>query len=205
MNTYKDKTETMKRLVPLYLNGQLTGIQKEAFEKTLAGSKELKRELEAWEDIGKAYERISQELPQPSRDVYARLAARIAEEKEKPRVGLLERFMPSPALSFGLVAAQLLIIIALGTYIASQKTEFRTLSAPSTAARQALKINIVFNDKASVKEINALLTQLNCSIIEGPAVSGLYVIGIEADGDINGVLSSLRKSKIVVMAGKAYQ
>lgn len=205
MNSYEGNGDAMKHLIPLYINGQLTDVQKKEFEEALAGSAELKKELEAWEELGKTYERIAKELPQPSKYAYARIAAQKADKIEQPRrVSFFERFMPSPSFSFVVVAAQLLIIIALGAYIAAQRSEFRTLSAPSIAAGQPIKVNVVFNNNASIQEINALLMQVRGRISEGPAISGLYVIGLESKGDINDALSSLRKSGIVVMAERTY-
>lgn len=209
MNSYKDNAEPMKYLIPLYLNGQLTDIQKQAFEMALAGSADLEAELEMWEGIDNVYERISQKLPQPSKNTYSRITAKIAEDMKKSRpVSFFRRFMPSSSISLGLIAAQLMIIIVLGAYAASQRSEFRTLSAPSKAqvtATEAIRVNVVFNNNASVKDINELLRRYNANIVEGPKSSGLYVLGVEPQGGINAVLSSLKKSGIVVMAEKAYQ
>ncbi len=204
----KKNYEFIKSLIPLYVKGTLADSDKEEFEKALNEYPELKDEIAKWQSISSAYKEIEDKLPEPSPWIYSKINEKIKEKQnlslyERCRI-LLERFIPSKKLSLAIIFAQLLIIVTLGIYAINLKTEYITLSTPSTVTENTIKINVVFIDNALEVEIRRLLTEVEGKIIDGPYISGLYVIGISPNKQVDRVLDELRKSKIVVMAERAY-
>jgi hypothetical protein len=188
-------------MIPLYVRGILSDSEGKEFQMALSECPDLKEEIERWKKINNAYQTIERTLPQPSDRVYSRITERIT---EKSRFSLLQRVIPSQRVSLALVAAQLLIIIALGVYVMNLKNEYRTLTAPSMTEGRLLRINIVFKENATEAEIRNLLLQMNARIVEGPCSSGLYIIGINSQEKFDDALNTLSKNKIVVMAERAY-
>lgn len=194
--------DALKGQMPLYVKGLLTASQAEEFEKALTGCPELKRELAVWGEIHEAYKLIGKQLPEPSGRAYSRILKKI---EEKKTAVFFKRFMLPTPVFIGVIAAQLLVIIALAVYVAGLKPEFKTLAAPSPFAYGKAKINVVFNAGASEAEIRGLLLKkIDGRIIDGPFNSGLYIIEISSQGRLDSALEILRKDKIVIMAEKAY-
>jgi hypothetical protein len=191
--------EPMRYLIPLYVNGTLSDSQREEFERLLVDNPELKEEVEKWKKIGDAYRRVELELPVPSTRVYSKIVEKI---KTTERKSFLERIMPSPSLSFAFIAAQFLIIIALLFYVAGDKAEFKTLSAPVNEGYD--RINVVFREDASAAAIRQLLLKVNGKIVDGPFSSGLYVIEFSSRDQLGNALTAMKGSGLVVMAEKAY-
>jgi len=201
MTSYKKDCESVKYMIPLYVRGILSDSEEKEFQIALSECPDLKDEIERWKKINNAYQTIERTLPQPSDRVYSRITERIT---EKSRFSFLQRFIPSQRVSLAFVAAQLLIIIALGGYVMNLKNEYKTLSAPSMTEGRLLRINVVFKEKATEAEIRNLLLQMNARIIDGPCSSGLYILRIPSQERLDDVLNTLRKNNIVVMAERAY-
>jgi anti-sigma-K factor RskA len=193
--------ESIKFLVPLYVRGLLDGREKAEFERALAERPELGAEVRKWRLIGDAYGALEAGLPQPSPWIYSRITGKLQETGGR---SLFQRLMPAARLSYALISVQLVIIIALGVYVMNLRTEYRTLSAPSTATDEMVRINVVFAGDASEAEIRRLLTELNGRIIDGPYSSGLYVIGIVPEMELEGALNRLRADRIVMKAERGY-
>ncbi len=201
MTLYNKDFEELKYLIPLYVKGLLSDSERQKFEEALIGYPELRAEVEIWEKLNNAYEEIDRSLPTLSGQIYSKIAKKIIPPK---RISLFDRFILSRRRSLAFIAAQFLIIITLGLYIITLKTEYQTLSIPSVTTDKSVKINIVFQEKASEAEIRRLLLQTNGKIINGPYRSGLYVIEVSDEKGIENVLNILKKDRIVVMAEKVY-
>jgi len=201
MTSSKPDFDSMKYLIPLYLKGKLSGTQRAEVEKALQEFPGLKDEMESWKEIEESYRAIEEKLPKPPAEAYFHISQKIS-EMDRPR--WLAWFRLSPVASFTLIMAQLILIIALGIYFIDLQREYRTLSAPSLTAGMPVKINVVFKENATEAEIRNLLSQVGGKIINGPSLSGLYVIGIASDKDWQNTLATFKQSKIVEMAERAY-
>lgn len=207
LSNNKKDCESIKYLMPFYVKGTLSNSEREEFERALIDCPELNDELKRWQAISTVYTEIEEKLPQPSPLIYSKIAQKI---KKKEKVSLSERLLASlerlipRRLSFALIVVQLLIIITLGIYAINLKTEYKTLSAPSTVNESMIRINVVFKENASEGEMRRLLTQINGKIIDGPFASGLYVIGITSNERVEDALDKLKKNNIVIMAERAY-
>ena len=188
-------------LVPLYVKGLLPDAERREFENAVSECPDLKNTLEEWKLIGDAYKSLECRLPEPSRNLFPKITEKVRESKKE---SWFQRFMPSPSFSLAFMAVQLLIIITLGVCIVQVKHEYRTLSAPLVMVSEPIKINIVFKEKTTETEIRNLLLQVNGRIIDGPYSTGLYIVGIKSDADIEKTLKVFRENKIVAIAEKAY-
>jgi hypothetical protein len=201
MTLSKENSEDIKNLLPLYMKGLLSDSASEKVEKAIAAFPDLKEEAEAWSAIKKAYQDIESDLPLPSSRVYPRIAERISKEVSS---NIFERLFLSRNFSFAIIAVQMAIIVFLGVSLFNLKNEYRTLSIPSVNTESLIAINVVFKENITESEIREVLLKINGKIIDGPYSSGLYVIGIASEEEIENALSNLRESGIVEMAEKIY-
>ena len=202
----------LKEMIPLYINGRLSGGERAAFEAALANDPALKRELSEFEEIAALYPDIEEEIPFPSSDrVFSRIMDNIDAHEKKaaspdgPGV-LFEKLADffrttffSPRVAWAVAAVQLVLLITLvGTM--PDRQEFETLSSGGATTETVLKINIVFEEDAMEKDIRALLNQLDAGIVAGPMANGLYVIEITEAPSPDEVLKALLDSKLVRLA-----
>ncbi len=96
--------------------------------------------------------------------------------------GLLDRvrdYFNRPHLAWGIVAVQTiaLCLFVIFTPLHNQ-SNYQTLSADPTDRQTpaAPTFYVMFNDKATIQEIQGLLSQINAVIINGPGKRGIYTI-----------------------------
>jgi hypothetical protein len=201
MTSYKRDCDALKALIPLYVKGLLNEAQRKEIEEAIDECPSLREEIESWHAVQCAYQSIETSLPQPSGNLYQKIAGRI-EGPRKP--GLLNWLFGSPAVSLALVTAQFLLILSLGFYIIQERHEYKTMSAPPIITEDSIRINVIFKEQATESEIRYLLLKINGRIIDGPTRSGLYIVGLKSRPEADSALETLQKSVFVEMAEKAY-
>jgi len=192
---------SFEHLVPLYVKGILKDAQRREFENAVSECPDLINAIEEWKLLNDAYKSLECRLPEPSRNLFPKITEKVRETKSR---SFFQRIIPSPGFSLAFMAVQLLIIITLGVYIVQVKHEYRTLSAPSVMVSEPIKINIVFKEKTTETDIRNLLLQVDGRIVDGPYSTGLYIVGIKSDADLEKTLNIIRGNKIVAIAEKAY-
>ncbi len=193
-------------LALMYVRGELTGETLTSFEKQLKQDPLLQQEVNDYSSIRTSYASVSSEIPEPSPDGFSKIMARIESEKvsTSPNKGTpvfseickrISTIFKMPAPAWGLVAAQLAVIIVL-VFSGPGETTFQTLSAGEGASttHTGISLNVIFQDSARHQDITALLTEMNASIIKGPAANGLYVIQIQEKTAKEAVMARLRKT-----------
>ncbi|HSL83736.1 MAG TPA: zf-HC2 domain-containing protein [Thermoanaerobaculia bacterium] len=82
---------------------------------------------------------------------------------------------------------------------------FRTLSdAPAApAAWEATLLRVVFADQTREREIRGALIAVGGRIVDGPSPTGVYTVAVEASGDPEAVLRSLRSFSQVLFAERS--
>ncbi len=199
--TLSDEKDYLRGIIPLYVKGLLSDSEKQEVEKMLSKKPELREEVDKWKRLGDAYKRIECELPRPSNMAYAKITERIRKPDDR---SFFERFMPSPAFSFGVILAEFLIIVALSVMTLSFSPEYRTLSAPSATIERPVRINVVFKEGVTETEIRNLLFKMDGKIVDGPFRSGLYVIAISSEKELEKSLGLIRNSGLAALAERAY-
>ncbi|MFB3884117.1 MAG: anti-sigma factor [Thermodesulfobacteriota bacterium] len=207
-------TYDSKELIPLYLNNRLSEREREDFENTLDQCPELKREVKELSEIKDVYREIEREIPAPSSLLYQRILTNIKSKdklslRPSPRSHIeslrefLKSLFSSPRLSWGVVAVQFAVILLLVITLV-ERDRFRTLTSTHSPPKNAIRVNIIFDQDSREEEIRGVLNKAGGVIIRGPSPEGLYLIEIKERKDVEEVLRDLSKTKIVRFAERAY-
>lgn len=212
----KYDTETLREMMPLYINGRLSDSEETAFEEALANNAVLKKELAEFEEIAALYPEMEETVPFPSDDkVFARIMDNIEAQDKKAVPGdppmivekLTEFFRTtffSPRVAWAVAGVQLVLLITLvGTL--PDKQDYQTLSSGQSTSAASQRLNVVFDENVLEKEMRGLLEKIDANIIAGPMANGLYVIEvrtIEQTGE--DALKILLDSKLVRLAEPSY-
>lgn len=213
--------DTLKEMIPLYVNGQLTEQEKKAFTQGLAEHPELSAEVAEFKAIKESYRDLEAETPFPHQDnLFSKIMLQIDREettkgKEKAAArdaspGMLEKLVDffhdtfiSPKVAWSVVAVQVVLLVTLLVAMPGRST-FQTLTAPGNGTDERLTLNVVFDEKAAEKEIRALLVKTGATIVGGPSASGLYIVAIPRDQPPEEISGILLRSGIVSFVEQRY-
>jgi anti-sigma factor RsiW len=213
--------DTLKEMIPLYLNGQLSEQEEDAFEEGLADYLELAAEVAEFKEIKESYRDLEAETPFPHQDrLFSGIMAQIDRErtvtaKEKVahreassdlRSKLVDFFhstFVSPKVAWSVVAVQVVLLVTLLVAMPGRNT-FQTLTAPGNGTDGRLTLNVVFDEKAVEKEIRALMVKTGATIVGGPSANGLYIVAIPRDQPPEEISGILLRSGIVSFVEQRY-
>jgi hypothetical protein len=210
-------------LLPWYANGTLEGREREAVETHLLSCPSCQAELQRCRDIGTAVHAADETAWSPSPDHFSRLLARIdaAEARgdqdggwwERLRVRSARPFLAlrsTPHLVRWALAAQGAMILLLAGVLVWQEPfppgpPYRTLSdGGDHVPRGQVRIQVVFAEDITEKEIRALLTGFGGTIVEGPSPGGVYTVALplsESSPDlVDPILGAMRAHRKVRLA-----
>ncbi|MEJ5228188.1 hypothetical protein [Thermodesulfovibrio sp.] len=196
---FSKKLEKIKEMLPLYSKRLVSDEKREEIENILSNEPALQKELNFWNGVKRGYDKIKNDFPEPSNNIYPKISSRIKVRRKY----IWNIFSLNPKFSFGFIMFQFLVIIGLLFYILNLKYEYKTLSTAEIKAETAYAINVVFKEDVKEKEIRELLKKIDGRIIDGPSKTGLYVVGIKDREKKDRVLDILRKSGIVLLAEPA--
>ncbi len=170
-------------------------------------------------EIKDSYDIFRKDLPRPPADSFDRIMQKIdaAEEKTESESGflvkkhglfsrlkeMLKDYFAAPKTAWAVAGVQMAVIVILviaGTW-GPENASYQTLSTPS-GIENKVHLNIVFNDSAVEADIRALLNGVQARIVDGPALSGLYVIEVDADRDLTEVMTRLESAGVVEFVQK---
>ncbi|RPI74358.1 MAG: hypothetical protein EHM45_19200 [Desulfobacteraceae bacterium] len=201
----KNKLEKFKSILPLYLRGDLSDPDRKELEEALIQYPELKKDLREFAEIRAAYQETIREMPEPAENLYGRIVQNIRKQENKaPRpyrirvrsvLDFLQEAFASPKLAWTTAAVFLLISVAVVLKPAPEGT-IVTLGQFDPEPYK-VKLNIVFKDGASEKEIRKLLIGTGTRFIDGPDENGLYVLTVQSVDQKEKALAELEKSGIV--------
>ncbi|MCP4268802.1 MAG: hypothetical protein GY777_25020 [Candidatus Brocadiaceae bacterium] len=191
--------------IPEYINGSLTSDEKQAFDLALESNAELKQEyeiLKLLEDDFCEHDNISENHAQ---DLFRKIENNIASPTIKSKdpvsfINVLKEWFSVPQYAWAAAAVQflLLIVVVINNPNSVNEPSFRTLSENSTDT-PLVKINVIFTEEATQKQLVELLQNLDAEITQGPSRMGLMVLGIESK-DTEKVIAVLLHSKLVEFA-----
>lgn len=187
MNDIEDK-------LPLYLNGQLEGAEKDAVERALAENPDLAREAEF-------LRALKGSLQQPADNPPGELGlARLKRDLQKEQAQAREQNEPpqtergtAPAAHkrywkpMALTACALLGLqtaLLLGPDIGSGGTpdsDWAPMSGEPAAA--SAQLNVVFRADATAEQIGSGLQSINARIVDGPGALGIYKVQLPEGSD----------------------
>jgi hypothetical protein len=210
-------------LLPWYANDTLEGRERQAVETHLLTCASCQAELKRCRDIGTAVHAAGQTAWSPSPDHFSRLLARIdaAEARGDQDGGWWDRLRAQfarpllalqsmPRLVRWALAAQGAMILLLAGVLVWQEPFssgplYRTLSDGSDQVPQGqVHIQVVFAEDITEKELRALLTSLEGTIVKGPSALGVYTVEIpvsEGSPDlIDSIVEAVRAHQKVRLA-----
>ncbi len=187
-------------MLPWYVNGTLGEQELRAVEAHLTTCMTCQRDVRTLRQLAVAVQVAS---PRPTADLYARTVAQLA-----PRglglVGAWRRIvLPIPIYARVAVAAELIVILALGSVLISRNV-FTTLSDPGRSGA-AVRLQVIFKADATAGQLREMLTSLNVRIVDGPTSTGVYHLEIPlgpggADTTAEEALRRLRGSPFIEFA-----
>jgi len=214
------KSNILRELIPLYINGVLTGKHKVAFEKSLKNDPNLKQEYIEFYEIEEYFDQLNAASQQHLDQLYGTVKNSLEDFDEEPveyedgdrpvnpKIDFLHHLLSSPRIGWGLAVLQFAILLIVLIFIVPQNSNQVSSGIPSVQLLQQAKgkqLNIIFKDDATHQKIRELLLSKELQMFSGPTAIGLYTVVI--DGDVeqaNKVLVELRKSDIVLLADPAY-
>lgn len=216
------KHQDVQELLPWYANATLSAEERHAVEEHLAGCAECAHALEGLTALHHIMEEIDSGVPAPSPLQVHRVLARI-EESTRADVSAGGRaggwsaifrggwWRSTPLFSRTLVAAQAVLLLALGAALLYQNThratspESGTASGP-THARGGARIVILFQPDVPERELRQTLNDIDGEIVGGPSALGAYTVQLKIPRDqtdkIDRLLDTLRQKRTVIAAAQ---
>jgi len=214
------KSNILRELIPLYINGALSGKHKIAFEKSLKNDPSLKQEYMEFYEIEAYFDPLDTTSRQHLDRLYSTIKNSLDDLQEIPDEGLdendtsskkadfLHHMLSSSQIGWGLAIVQfviLLMVLVFGGSDDSNSIEPNISATQILQQNKGKQLNLIFKDEATHLQIRKLLTQLEAVTVAGPTEIGLYTIEIDGDEQqAQDVLNKLRMSDIVLLADPAY-
>jgi DNA-directed RNA polymerase specialized sigma24 family protein len=214
------KSNILRELIPLYINGVLSGKHKVAFEKSLKNDPNLKQEYMEFYEIEEYFDQLATASQQHLTQLYGSIKNsledfddEVVEEQSgdqltSPKIDFFHHLLSSSRIGWGLAILQFAILTVVLIFIVPQYSNPVSASiSPGQLLQKnrGKQINVIFQDAATAKEIIKLLQSLDAEMQSGPTNIGLYTITVDVDENhVHEVLNKLRLSKIVLLADPAY-
>jgi anti-sigma factor RsiW len=210
-------------LIPWYANGTLEGREREEVETHLSTCPSCQAELRRCRDIATAVHADGETSWAPSPGYFSQMLSLIdaAEASGTQDGGWWERLrarwarhflvlQSAPRLFRWALAAQGAMILLLAWVVAWQVPSspgplYRTLSDGGDRVSQGqAHIQVVFADDITEKELRALLTSVEGTIVHGPSSEGVYTVELPLSGNspdlIDPILGAVRAHRKVRLA-----
>ncbi len=214
------KSNILRELIPLYINGVLAGKHKVAFEKSLKNDPNLKQEYMEFYEIEEYFDQLNSASQQHLDQLYGALKNSLEDLDEQsdeeldsdrpvnPKIDFLHHLLSSSRIGWGLAILQFAILIMVLIFVVPQYSNQVSAGIPSVQLLQQAKgkqLNVIFQDAATHQQIRDLLLSLELEMFSGPTEIGLYTVVVEGDEEkATKVLNTLRQTKIVLLADPAF-
>jgi anti-sigma factor RsiW len=185
-------------LIPWYLNGSLSGEERDEVEVYLRQSAVAVADLALWRAV--QLHTRAQTLADAGTDLgWRRLRGRL----RTADTGAGQNWWKAA------VAAGVLAIAGLQTVILLRPDSpavHRPLTGASAPATQAWRFQVRFQESANIKQINELLHRLDASLVAGPSALGIYELAIERGTtypDAQALLEVLQREPLILQVTAA--
>ncbi len=214
------KHQEIIELLPWYVNGTLSQMERSTVVQHLAeGCQECGKEVASLTAMRKLVVTVGDDAPGPSPHLLNGALAqiedyertRLQQARSKPSQSwmstLRESWWPkTPVFARMALAAQMALLLVVGTVAVYQhnhpETIYKTESGPSVAQQDKAMISVVFNEKASERDIRQTLEEIHGTIVEGPTAQGSYTVQLpihpEQTVEVGKVLQTLLRKRQVV-------
>ncbi|MCM2269899.1 MAG: zf-HC2 domain-containing protein [Thermoanaerobaculia bacterium] len=187
-------------LLAWHVNGTLGAAERERVEAHLEACADCRAQLDFWRRLAPSLAALdAAPVPHP-----ARLRALLDSLDATPATAATRRgFAAWPPGLRWLVAAQtaalVALALALGSTSARPAGDFRTLSADAAvvAVAEPLRLRVVFDERASERELRALLVPLGAVLVGGPSPLGVYTLELPGVHEPAATLAALREQPLI--------
>ena len=200
--------EQLKELIPLYVNKTISEKNKKILLEALKNHPELKLEMEEFENINSTYS--IEDIQNPPPKLYDDIVKNIHMEKAETNsdsisseaiIKKLQSFLKLPAFTWSLVAIQFIAILFLFT-LNYGGNKFMTTSANLKNYKCSHKMDVVFKENTTIRQVNIILNSIKGNIIYGPSPDDMYVVCIKHIQNHINVIKKLLSSGCVKLVEK---
>lgn len=220
------KHEEIIELLPWYANQTLKEDERREVEAHVASCRECAKEVESLSAMRKAVIETEDQGPTLPPFALNRALAKIEEyelarapevptkEGARPGQGWWSRWWkPTPLFARALIAAQVALVLALGTLTIYQYTHpaviYKTASGGSGDEKGRARIVVRFDEGATEQDIRQAVQAIKGKIVDGPSAQRLYTIQLavarEQTTEIEHTLEILRQNQRVVRSAELMQ
>jgi anti-sigma factor RsiW len=200
--------DTVAELLPWFATGTLSPDEQAMVERHIASCTSCTQELRLLHGVGSAFRALEADTQHPAPSLARTMAAIDRLESRRAPASRLASWVSwlwNPSASFARVAlaAQLVLILALGSLVIVQRRNdqaFSTLSGES-GAQSGARLTLTFVPTASEESIRQLLAEVRGEIVSGPSALGVYVVRLTGETDdprIDAAVQRLRSRPAVV-------
>lgn len=202
-------------LLPWYQAGTLAEPERAVVAAHVASCAECAAELTQLAALRRAVHAQDQTEVGLPPDHYARLSAALdrLEPARAPAVSwrarLAQWLAPAaawPRLAQVTVAAQFLLLVAAGLWLAGQYPSPASYTTAGAPAAERARVSVVFTPQATAAQIRELLHQVDGRIADGPSASGAYTVELSVsakdEAAVRQRLERLRQRPAVVRAAE---
>lgn len=214
------KSNILRELIPLYINGALSGKHKIAFEKSLKNDPDLKQEYMEFYEVEAYFDQLNTVSRQHLDQLYINIINTLEQLEEtgepepdeqhpvETKVDFLHHILSSSQVGWGLAILQFAVLAVVLIFVVPQysnSVEANISAAQLMQQTTGRKLNVIFRDDATHKQIRDLMLELDLDMFSGPTKIGLYTVSVSGSEQMaQDRLNKLRNSDIVVLADSAY-
>ena len=185
--------QQITELLPWYVNSTLKPEERVQVEAHLKECSECARELEHTLELQQAVMADREDVPEPSSFGFTRTLARVEEYEREKAGGWWQRI---PRFAWMAMAAQLVMILALGALLSRRSGDIITATPPSAGPR----IVVGFQDGVTEQTVRQVVQEIRGNIVGGPSALGLYTIeipGLDAEA-LGKLIQKLQQNQPVI-------
>lgn len=184
-------------LLPWFVNGTLEGDERALVEQHLGHCQRCRQEVEWLRELQAACATAAVPGASPA-------IRRIHETLMQPReAGWRAGWRRLPSWSRAAIAAQLVLIVALGVAVVTASdgllAPYRTLAAPGSAAPATASLVVVFDPATSEADIRRMLRAAGARIVDGPTQANAWLLDVPPEGR-EPALRALKAERRIVLA-----
>ena len=204
-------------LLPWYANQTLDENERKAVETHLSECAECASEVKSLSAMKKAVIESANQGPALSPFALNRALAQIedyeraksppaAPSREPEKTFWSRWWSPTPIFARALIAAQLVLLLALGSLMLYQRSHpagvYTTSSGGAGENKASFRIAVQFSDSANEQDIRKTILGIRGKIVDGPSALGLYTVEVPVVGErraeMDRVLETLRQNQHIV-------
>lgn len=204
-------------LLPWYANQTLDEDERKAVETHLSECAECANEVKNLNTMKKAIIESGNQGPvlspfAPNRALaqvedYERAKSPAAASSPEPEKSFWSRWWsPTPIFARALIAAQVVLLLALGSLTLYQHSHpavvYTTSSGGAGENKTSFRIAVQFSDSANEQDIRKTILGIRGKIVDGPSALGLYTVEVPITGErraeMDRVLETLRQNQHIV-------